>query len=169
MYHPNLFAGNSRSSATGLSEARPLCNYRTAWDFHLSAFLCSTAQPLGFRQLTKDNALPSLLLDYAVDGMIIHVRRQGWKEGERADFSVAQQACGECHLGFGKRHYPASVPGCTPASALLRSHPPDICLPRLCVPPGPISRCQLLRGRKSSVYLPSPWRASDLLWVVGNQ
>lgn len=110
MYHPNLFAGNSRSSATGLSEARPLCNYRTAWDFHLSAFLCSTAQPLGFRQLTKDNALPSLLLDYAVDGMIIHVRRQGWKEGERADFSVAQQACGECHLGFWQKALPCQRP-----------------------------------------------------------
>lgn len=89
-----------------------------------------------------------------------------WKEGERTDFSVTQQACGECHMGFGKRHYPASAPGCTSASALLRCHPPDICS-HLCFPPGPISCCQLLRGRKSSVYFPGPWGgrggASDLL------
>lgn len=107
----------------GLSEARLLCNYRTAWDFHLSALLCSTAQSLGFRQLTKDNAMPSFLLDYAVDSMIIHVCRQGWKEGERADFSVTQQACGECHLGFGKRHHPNSIPGC-----ISESHCSDVVL-----------------------------------------
>lgn len=153
----------------GLSEARLLCNYRTAWDFHLSALLCSTAQSLGFRQLTKDNAMPSFLLDYAVDSMIIRVCRQGWKEGEWADFSVTQQACGECHLGFGKRHHPNSIPGCISESALLQCHPQSICLLRLCLPPNPVPCCQLLRGRKSSVYLPGPWGASDLLWVVGNQ
>lgn len=104
----------------GLSEARLLCNYRPAWNFHLSALPCSTAPSLGCRQLTKDNALPSFLLDYAVDSMIIHVCGQGWKEGEPADFSVTQQACGECHLGFGKRRYPNSIPGCISDSALFR-------------------------------------------------
>lgn len=75
---------------------------------------------MGFRQLTKDNALPSFLLDYAVAGMTIHVCGQGWKEGERADFSVTRQACGECHLGFGKRRYPNSIPGRISDSAPFR-------------------------------------------------
>lgn len=106
----------------GLSEARLFCNYKTAWNFHLSALPFWTALSLGVRQLTKDNALPSSLLDYAVDSMIIYVCGQGWKEGERADFSVTQQACGECHLGFGERRYPNSIHGCISDSALFRWH-----------------------------------------------
>lgn len=46
----------------GLSKVRLLCNYRTAWNFHLSALLCSITTVLGIQPANKGQYIAILLI-----------------------------------------------------------------------------------------------------------
>lgn len=136
----------------GLSNIRPLCNYRTAWNFSLSALLYSTVTVLGFQPANKRQYIVILLIRlcrWQYDNPHMWARL---KVSEWAGFYFTQQACEECRLDSGKRHCPKSIPGCIFASTLFSWYPQNICFTCLWFAPTPTPCCQLLGGRKSSVY-----------------
>lgn len=48
----------------GILKLRLLCNYRTAWNFHLSALLYSTTTVLGFQPANKRQYIATLLIRF---------------------------------------------------------------------------------------------------------
>ena len=65
----------------GFSKVRQLCNYTTAWNFHLSAFLYSTPPVLGFQPANKRQYIAIFLIRlccWQYDNPCVRARLTKW-------------------------------------------------------------------------------------------